>query len=153
MTGATVTIMADVAVMAFQFDRFIIAELKSLPARDRWYDEHAKTWTVRLLHVDFALSLLRDVFGMDAVRVLVTPERSGRDPWREQTRDRWTAPPASSPHAVLYVTPDAPRCVIESAFRALAKRTHPDAIGGDGASFRRLHDAYETLTKAGRRAP
>jgi hypothetical protein len=44
----------------------------------------------------------------------------------------------------LFVTPDAPLEVAEAAFKALAKRYHPD-VGGDTALFQALNDALATF--------
>ncbi|RKS04743.1 curved DNA-binding protein [Nocardiopsis sp. Huas11] len=49
------------------------------------------------------------------------------------------------PHAVLGLSPDATRQEVDRAFRALARRHHPDAPGGDRASYARVRHAYETL--------
>lgn len=43
---------------------------------------------------------------------------------------------------VLGVSPSADPVVIEAAYKALAKRTHPD-LGGDAARFRAINRAYE----------
>lgn len=43
---------------------------------------------------------------------------------------------------VLHVAPDADAAVVEAAYRALAKRAHPD-VGGDPVRFRAIAAAYE----------
>ena len=43
---------------------------------------------------------------------------------------------------VLGVEPEADQAAIRNAFRALARRHHPDA-GGNAAEFKRLRRAYE----------
>jgi outer membrane protein assembly factor BamB len=48
-------------------------------------------------------------------------------------------------YEVLGIPADAPVTSIRRAYRDKAKTAHPDA-GGDSARFRRLLDAYETLT-------
>ena len=55
-------------------------------------------------------------------------------------------PGKPSPYAMLFVAEGAPLDVCEAAYRALAKRAHPDA-GGDPAAFRRLTVAIDTLRK------
>jgi curved DNA-binding protein CbpA len=56
-------------------------------------------------------------------------------------------------YAVLGIPIDADDLAIRSAFRELARRYHPDA--GEGSSsekFRRIVEAYETLTDPKRRS-
>lgn len=43
---------------------------------------------------------------------------------------------------LLGITTDAPREVAEAAYKALAKRHHPD-VGGDAATMQRINVAYE----------
>jgi DnaJ-class molecular chaperone len=43
---------------------------------------------------------------------------------------------------ILGVEPEAEQAAIRNAYRALARRHHPDA-GGDSAEFKRLRQAYE----------
>jgi len=47
-------------------------------------------------------------------------------------------------YEILGVSQDQNSDEIKSAFRALAKKHHPD-LGGDPAIFRRIQEAYETL--------
>ncbi len=56
------------------------------------------------------------------------------------------APLATTPYTVLGVAPDAPMDVIEAAYRAQAKRLHPDA-GGSVAAFQRLNEAMAQIRK------
>jgi hypothetical protein len=59
-------------------------------------------------------------------------------------------PPRSEPrqipphYAVLHIDPSAPLEVAEAAYRALAKRAHPDA-GGSTETMQRLNAAIETI--------
>ena len=49
-------------------------------------------------------------------------------------------------HRVLGLVPYASISDLESAYRRLARKTHPD-IGGSAAKFRAVRDAYEYLTR------
>lgn len=49
---------------------------------------------------------------------------------------------------VLYVQPDAPREVVEAAYRALSKKYHPDR-GGNEALMKQLNDAIVQAREAG----
>jgi DnaJ-class molecular chaperone len=55
-------------------------------------------------------------------------------------------------YVVLGIAEDADSETIRSAFRALARRYHPDAgAGSSSVEFRRALDAYETLNDPARR--
>lgn len=51
------------------------------------------------------------------------------------------------PRATLFLTKDAPRFMIDAAWKALAKAYHPDR-GGDSAAFQKVKKAYEELKNA-----
>lgn len=59
------------------------------------------------------------------------------------------APPKEDPWAVLQIAPNAPRSVVDAAYRALAATTHPDK-GGSASAFQRIQAAY-TAIKDGQR--
>lgn len=48
---------------------------------------------------------------------------------------------------VLRISPDSPREIIDAAYKALARRAHPDC-GGSAAAFQELTDAYERAKEA-----
>lgn len=55
-------------------------------------------------------------------------------------------------YAVLGVSPDASEQKIRSAYRALARRFHPDrGPGSSSGKFQEMVEAYETLSDPGRR--
>ena len=58
------------------------------------------------------------------------------------------------PYAVLQVSQDASQEVLQAAYRALARRLHPDLSDDPSASARmaRLNAAWETLGDPERRA-
>lgn len=47
-------------------------------------------------------------------------------------------------YAALYLIPDAPMDIVNAAWKALAKKHHPD-VGGDEETFKRLSDAYSKI--------
>lgn len=59
-----------------------------------------------------------------------------------------TTMPARAPHLVLGVAPDAPRAVVEAAYRALAREAHPDR-GGSPARMAELTAARDALLRSG----
>jgi len=56
------------------------------------------------------------------------------------------APDPKSPYGVLGLLPEAPLEVVEAAYRALAKKHHPDQ-GGDAEDFRRVTEAYQAIRR------
>lgn len=57
-----------------------------------------------------------------------------------------------TPYEILQVSPDATEAEIKRAFRRLAKALHPDSGNpGDVERFRRVQEAYETLSSPERR--
>jgi len=55
-------------------------------------------------------------------------------------------------YGLLEVSPRARASIINSAYRTLAKETHPDSPGGDLARFRAITAAYDVLSNADKRA-
>jgi curved DNA-binding protein CbpA len=56
-------------------------------------------------------------------------------------------------YEIIGVAPDADGDTIRSAFRALARRYHPDTGAGSSAErFRKITEAYETLIDVSRRS-
>ena len=66
---------------------------------------------------------------------------------RSRARD-----PGASYYDILEVSPDATAAEIRRAYRALAVRYHPDKNPTGGEMFRRIAEAYETLSDDDRRA-
>lgn len=50
-----------------------------------------------------------------------------------------------NPYSVLGLEPNAEQEVVEVAYRALAKKYHPDIVGGDGDEFKRIKAAYDQI--------
>ena len=59
-------------------------------------------------------------------------------------------PFSASPHAVLEVRDDASPEVIEAAYRALARKHHPD-VGGDTRTMQAINEAYDQIRAQVRR--
>jgi len=60
-------------------------------------------------------------------------------------------PPLTTLYAVLGVEPDADTATIRRAYRALARRHHPD-FGGDVSAMATINEAWHVLGHAERRA-
>jgi len=57
------------------------------------------------------------------------------------------SPEGSDPYSVLGILPNAPDEVLEAAYKAKAKKTHPDTENGNEAEFKRITEAYERIKK------
>lgn len=64
------------------------------------------------------------------------------------------SPPLTRAQALrlLELPPNAPRPAVKRAYRRLARRHHPD-VGGDPATFHRLHEAAQLLLDVGTDGP
>ena len=82
--------------------------------------------------------------GLDAVRL---NELRGLDDVARQVYQALPAPRERDPFEVLGIRADADEDVIDAAYRAKAKRLHPDA-GGSADAFRELQAAYEAVKRA-----
>ena len=76
---------------------------------------------------------------LESFRVAARPDAPRAEP---------AAPPAPNWARVLGVAPDAEPAVVRAAYRALAKRYHPDN-GGDTETMRRLNDAWQAYAGEG----
>lgn len=61
--------------------------------------------------------------------------------------------PEPDPYEVLGVARGAAQDVVDAAYRALAKRTHPDTVGGSTEAFQRLQRARERIQEERSVAP
>lgn len=51
-------------------------------------------------------------------------------------------------YSTLFLTPNAPFFVVKAAYKALASRYHPDAVGGDAEKFKHITEAFEKVRDA-----
>ena len=122
--------------LRFPFNRQLVESLKDrIPARHREWVPDRKVWIVDPSHAATAIDLLR-LFYPDAT--ISNPEHMTPP---KQHRFR-----RSDPHKVLYVDIDAPRCVVDAAFKALCKELHPDLAPPDKRD--ELHEEMVTLNRA-----
>jgi hypothetical protein len=79
---------------------------------------------------------MRDTFGEV---VIEDTRQTYRDPFQASST------PAIDPDCkALFVLPNAPRCVVDAAYKALSKELHPDR-GGDVVAMQALNSAYERV--------
>lgn len=114
----------------------LIEDLKAyIPGRHRKYDPPTKRWLVKEGQLDTLIDLLK------RYNLPYQCEGAGDGP-----RTHRMALDATTAARTLYVQENAPLAVIQAAYRALAKMTHPDA-GGSNEAMQKVNEAYEVLTK------
>jgi hypothetical protein len=100
-----------------------------IPAAYREYDPDSKTWIIESVYAATAIRLLRSAFPDATVG-----DHEDDPPTQAYTHHQ------TSPNEVLYVLPDAPRCVVDAAYRALSREFHPDHASDD-----QRDQAHETM--------
>jgi hypothetical protein len=123
------------------FDRVFVDTLKTeIPPACREWDALKKMWYIDNAYADVVGDLVESLDGhiMDK-----RPQGVTTVGIPVPLRDACT---------LLYVTPDAPISVAEAAFKALAKRHHPD-VGGDTETMQRLNNALSTFKAFSQEVP
>jgi hypothetical protein len=102
---------------------------------DRRWDAEDKVWVIALRHERTIIALCRKYFSDVQIH----------RPKRAPSRPASTA--VQTPYDVLYIKPTAPVEVVAAAYRALARKYHPDLSGRPDAHERmlELNTAYERL--------
>jgi hypothetical protein len=123
------------------FDRDFVEALKlAIPAPYREWSPEKKTWYI---HQEYDTTLT-DLVESRGGRVMDK---------RPVTALAAVIPgPLREACALLCVSPDAPISVAEAAFKAQAKRHHPD-VGGDTEMMQRLNNALATFKSFTEEAP
>lgn len=116
--------------LTFPFNRAIIDAIKTvIPHTEREFDPVTKVWFV----------------GKNPARVFEEIARIAKCNLEfEGGRTTSSTPQTPNDHAILQVAVNAPDYVITAAYKALAKRMHPDA-GGNTQEMQRINDAYARL--------
>lgn len=121
--------------LRFPYNRDLVEALKAhIPSSHRSYNPDTKVWTVDTAYGLHAVDLLMAFFP-DAKLVDNT---DGAAP-----RGTYTPTP---PHEVLYVLPNAPKCVVDAAYRALSREFHPDRAAE--SKLDRAHELQIALNEA-----
>lgn len=121
--------------LRFQYNRNLIEALKAeIPAAYREYEPDTKTWIIDGPYAVTAIQMLRTVFPDATIN------------GREETASQPPPMHRSNPHARLYVLPNAPRCVVEAAYKALVKELHPDRAPAEQRD--QAHDLMVALNEA-----
>ncbi len=122
--------------LEFPYSREFVELLKNtIPHPHRKWVPERKVWIVGPGYTETGIHLLRSAFP-DAI--ITNPEHVS-----SPTQHRFRR---SDPHHVLYLHPDAPRCVVDAAYRALAKERHPDRAPEDKRD--EAHEEMVALTRA-----
>lgn len=125
----------DRCVLRTPYNRRLVEGLKAeIPYTHREWDPEDKTWTVWEPHCDVAVEITTDCYPS----IVIRSSEMERHDQSIKDEDR----------SMLFVSADAPRVVIDAAYRALAKHLHPDVNGPTGADrMRAINSAYERLKK------
>lgn len=147
-----------------------VSDLKAeIPYHAKDFDRDSKHWIIDGEYEDRALEVASRYF---EATVVVPEAEALRRERAARAAGAAQAPPSSRPahnatqclgevrriwreEAELSVLPEALFAVIQAAYRALSKLTHPDVVGPSGhAAMVRINQAYDLLTKrhAGRSA-
>ncbi len=112
---------------------------RTLRFPDRKWDADDKIWIISLQHEQTIVDLCRKHYGDVHV---VRPKRTS-----DGTQSRPSSSAIQTPYDVLHVKPTAPAEVIGAAYRALARKYHPDVSGSPDAHQRmqELNSAYQQI--------
>lgn len=121
--------------LRFPYSRNLVEAIKAdIPAAYREYEPDTKTWIVDGPYAGTAIQLLRSVFPDATIN------------HREETTSQSPPMQRSNLHARLYVLPDAPKCVVDAAYKALVKELHPDRAPAEQRN--QAHDQMVALNEA-----
>ncbi|MDP9363483.1 MAG: J domain-containing protein [Chloroflexota bacterium] len=123
-------------VLRFPYNPGLIERLKvSIPSVCRSWDPVLKVWTVEAAYANLAIGLLQSTYPEATVGGSTAPPR-GPDPIR----------PSDPHYEALHLLPSAPACVVEAAYKALARDRHPDRLPAHERD--RAHEAMVALNEA-----
>ena len=124
------------------------------PSASRWPTEEQRRVTLHYSKdgAEVILQMTKQSRAVDNLRVLYLAVEAMRmndvrgiaDTLREAYLQLPAPPKTRDPYEVLGVRPDSPVEVLEAAYRALAKKLHPDA-GGSEAGMKDLNEAMERI--------
>lgn len=134
------------------WDQDWVNEIKAaVPAMARKWHSSDRVWIFDQRYYECVKTLIEAHFG-SAIDSVTNPGPQFKG-WREKWEAFTTGPkslhtPSKSGRHVLFVTDHAPPEVVTAAYRALAKKHHPDN-GGDEDAFKLVHSAYVDLKRQG----
>jgi hypothetical protein len=128
-----------------RFQTYVSQGIK--PASYRRFNGEDKRWDVHVAKIPQLVAAAKRWFSRVDYRPLPPEVQIKIVQFQEKNPDpvRITTPKTPPPHAVLFVTRNAPPEVIKAAYKALAQKHHPDH-GGDPEEFRKIDEAYKRLT-------
>ena len=140
--------------MGIPYSAAFLSDFKAA-VRVRAYDPKTKTWWIQESAVELVERLLADngieneplvqrseVRGNGHKRVTDTGPGWKGEPWQRVIASHLNL----EAYGLLGVRKDADDAVVRAAYRALAKKHHPDA-GGDSEAMKRLNLAWEKIQK------
>lgn len=120
------------------------------PTSYRSYDARDKVWMIHHTWLPHVVPVARAQFDEVDWSSLPTEWQMNIAGARAQSQRRYPQPVDNSvnksPYAILFVTENAPREVIQASYKALARKYHPD-VSGDEKKMVELNSAYAEITK------
>lgn len=131
---------------------FLLALKRNIPKGSRTYEEHSRTWTVYRPYADEAIRLVHLYFSnveevnrvsyddyevqeqarRQAEQERIRAEAAARRAAHSGLQDPTTCDPNQYPYDVLYLREDAPKSIVEAAWKAESLIAHPDRYEANG---------------------
>lgn len=145
---------SDAVSLTFPYSPEFLADMKRVvDYRFREWKPGKKVWVVKAAVFDKVHELFDQHFPGVELKVAEAAAELIRKKYESGVNYRSPKAPVSwGPYKELYLDEDAPDCVVNAAYKALARMYHPD-LGGDTEIMSRINRAYEaiqTLRDAGR---
>ena len=122
------------------YDPDLVAELKArVPYRSRTWDPETKSWRIAPQFTETIVGAIRTL-GFDVERLAPKGSTGSASQTGRSTPD--------PDLAVLYLLPDAPKEVVQAAFRALALLYHPNRAGYEATpTMQRINAAFDNVKR------
>lgn len=134
------------------FDRDYIDRMKfEISSNMRQWDVQEKVWIVQSSVFDEIHHLISEYFPGHVILISYDAQAEidryhEKPPQARQGESSHSIAISTGPYAVLFINDSAPNCVVDAAYKALAKLYHPDC-GGDSGSMSRINSAIASIKK------
>lgn len=142
----------ELAISTGYSDEFKFS-MNALPKHLRHWEKPKNAWIVKVAVFDQVHELLDEIFPGEKWAVSEAAQDAIQREYKQGVDSRSSEPPKDpgpptsyGPYAALYVNSAAPNCVINAAYKALARMHHPD-LGGDNRVMGVINAAYEELKR------
>lgn len=144
MTGRVIYHHADHVKIRMPYDAAAVQYIKdTVPYEYREWDPILKLWTVDDPYAPDICEYLTHRWPGAFTHDYGSKEKTAGQEQKRQTFHREAQRPISE-RRVLFVTDDAPDCVVDAAYKALSRLYHPD-LGGDVVKMQALNAAMDRI--------